>query len=124
MVESDVRSVDVPVEHIGPKPHTNRNLFLISGVLLLVGVMVLFYWYRGAAEVGATAELDHFREAMYNQCKDPQFKEPVDRRLIEIYAENEKMRAVVVEQFHELQRGRATCPQVVQALRSVDYPVR
>ena len=61
---------------------------------------------------------------MYNQCKDAQFTGPVDRRLIEIYTENEKMRAVVVEQFHELQRGRATCPQVMQALRSVDYPVR
>jgi hypothetical protein len=124
MAERDVGSDNAPVEHIGPKRSTNRNLFLITTGLLLVGVLVLFYWYRGAAETGAMAELDHFREAMYNQCKDPQFKEPVDRRFIEIYAENEKMRAVVVEQFHELQRGRVTCPQVVQALRSVDYPVR
>lgn len=111
------------VEHIGRAPHATRNLIAATAVLLLGGVMVMFYWFQGQSEAGATAELDHFRQAMHQHCKDPQFAGPPDRRLVDAYSSNAKMREVAVAQFHELERGSSTCDEVMQRLRTVDFPV-
>lgn len=115
---------DFAVEHIGPAPHTLRNILIAVAILAMSGLIALFYWQTGAQDQAAAAELDQFRQAMAQRCHDPQFAGPTDPQLTQLYADSSRMRQVVVQEFHNLQRDNANCEQVTKNLRSVDFPVR
>ncbi len=112
------------VEHIGPAPHTIRNALVAFALFAMAGLLAFFYWPRGHMGTPATSELTQFREAMYNRCGGEEFAGPTHAKLAEVYADSSKMRGVVVEQFHLLQKDTTKCADVIQALRNVNYPVR
>jgi hypothetical protein len=119
MTNADVLSVP----HIGPKPHPIRNLFLV-GSAVIIGLMAAVFMSRTAdLDNPAVAELDQFREAMQNKCKDPRFAGPTSASLAKDYMANEALRRAVVQQFHELQRGRVTCEDVRSTLGAAGYPL-
>jgi len=115
---------DFQVEHIGPAPHTLRNILTATGIVLLIGLLSLFYWHTKTDGNVAIGELEQFREAMYNRCGGQQFSGPAEQPLTQLYVDSSRIRTVVVQQFHQLQRANANCEEVVKALRSVDYPIR
>jgi hypothetical protein len=116
---------DPQVQHIGSAPHTIHNIMLGVAALVVMAVLIgLFAWRTSRSDGAATAELSQFRQTMYNRCKDPQFAGPADSQLTSLYADSSRMRTVVVEQFHQLQRDNADCQQVAKALRAADYPIK
>jgi hypothetical protein len=114
---------DLQVEHIGPRPHTMRNVLVSLGVLLMFAMIWFFYW-RGETRVAPeTTELSQIRAAIWNACQDERFKGPAGPEVLRAYAERSQLRTAVIEQYHALQRGQANCASVLTALRSVGYPI-
>lgn len=124
MANTQQNTNDAPVEHIGPARHTLRNALLALSIIGMTGVLTLFYWQSGKSSDMAAGELTQFRQAMFNRCGDQQFDGALDPKLAELYADSSRMRAVVVKQFHQLQRDDTNCLEVAKALRSADYPIR
>ena len=114
---------DAQVEHIGATPHPTRNLVILGGGLALAGLITAFYRVGGQSDRAASAELDRFRQAVFNKCHIESFGGPTDPRLASLYADSSRMRSVVGEQLGSLDRGQANCDQLIKSLRSVDYPV-
>lgn len=124
MNASPVNIKDVSVEHIGSAPHKLRNALIAVSLVGIVGFLILFYWHSGKEANDATAELTHFRQTMFHRCGGTQFDGATNPQLADLYADSSRMRAVVVKQFHMLQRENTDCTEVIKALRSVDYPIR
>jgi len=112
------------VEHIGPEPHLLRNALLALGIVIMAGLIGLFYQRADRQENVAAHELHQFRQAMFNRCGGEQFSGATDPKLAELYADSSRMRHAVVQQFHRLQRPETRCDDVAKALRSADYPIR
>lgn len=112
------------VEHIGPEPHLFRNALVALGIVIMAGLIGLYYQRADHAASNAAYELQQFRSAMFNRCGGDQFNGPADPKLAELYADSSRMRSAVVQQFHLLRRGNISCDDVRKALRSADYPVR
>lgn len=124
MATAYANAKDFQVEHIGPEPHTMRNIFLATGIALFIALLSLFYWHTRKDSNVAVGELEQFREAMYHRCGGQQFSGPAEQQLTQLYVDSSRMRSVVVQQFHQLQRANANCEEVVKALRAADYPIR
>ena len=112
------------VEHIGPAPHTTRNILIALGIFIMAGLIALYYRHADTASNAAANELSQFRQAMFSRCGGEQFAGQTDPQLAQLYADSSRMRAVVVQQFHLLQREPTRCEDVLKALRSADYPVQ
>lgn len=124
MVTFNVNPIEGASEHIGAAPHTLRNLFIGLSLVAMVAILAVFYWHTAKEDSAAAKELSSFRQAMFNRCGGDQFAGTPEPLLVELYADSSRMRAVVVKQFHELQRPGTRCEAVSKALRGVDYPVR
>jgi hypothetical protein len=112
------------VEHIGSEPHLMRNAILALSVVILAGLIGLFYQRLGREKSAAASELQQFHQAMFNRCGGDQFQGAPEPKLVELYAGSSRMRSAVVQQFHQLQRPTTSCEDVRKALRSADYPIR
>lgn len=123
MTTAEVRPTNV-IEHIGPEHHPLRNTLILGGAVLMIGLLILFYWYNQREGSAAVGELNQFRLAMYHRCGGQQFNGTTDPQLAKAYVDSSRMRGVVVHQFHQLQRAKVDCDEVIKALRSVDYPIR
>jgi hypothetical protein len=124
MVTVPADSLGAQVAHIGPKPHLVRNISLALCAVLAVVLLWTFYGRAGDPEHPAIAELDQFRGAMFNQCKDPLFGGPTDPTLARRYADDSRLRTTIIEQYHALQRGQASCDQVTASVKRSGYPLR
>ena len=111
-------------EHIGPEPHVLRNALIALGIVIMAGLIGLFYQRMGREKSAAASELQQFHQAMFNRCGGDQFQGSPEPKLVELYADSSRMRSAVVQQFHQLQRPTTSCDDVRKALRSADYPLR
>jgi hypothetical protein len=120
----NVNTKDAPVEHIGAAPNTLRNLLVAGSLVAMVSIIALSHWNDSKLDTAAAAEHSQFRQAMFNRCGGEQFTGATDPQLANLYADSSRIRTVVVQQFHLLQRSNTDCTEVTKALRSVDYPIR
>jgi hypothetical protein len=111
------------VGHIGSGRHGVRNTLVALGLLVMAGVLLLVYWPGAGVDSHVSGELTQFRIAMFNRCGGQQFVGGINPQLAQAYADSDRLRTMVVKQFHQLQRGSANCEEVRSALQSVDYPV-
>ena len=117
------QTTDEPrVEHIGSTRHSLRNILVGLGLLGLLGLLLKVYWPGAGVDSHVSGELTQFRQAMSNRCGGPQFSGGITPQLAQLYSDSERLRVVVVKQFHQLQSGNANCDEVRTALQSVDYP--
>lgn len=112
-----------PVAHIRSSAHSLRNALVALSLLALGGLLVMFYWPGTDADRHVSGELAQFRVAMYHRCGGQGFGGSINPQLAQSYADSDRMREMVVKQFHQLQRTNANCDEVRSALQSVDYPV-
>jgi hypothetical protein len=124
MDAKNVSMKDAPIEHIGAAPHTVRNLLIAASLVAMGSILTLYYWNNGKTDTAAAAEHSQFRQAMFNRCGGEQFTGAANPQLDSLYADSSRIRTVVVQQFHLLQRSNTDCADVTKALRSVDYPIR
>jgi len=110
--------------HIGSTPHGARNFLIGLFLVVMTGLLVKAYWPSEPGDSHVAGELSQFRQAMFNRCGGQEFAGLVSPRLAQAYAESDRMRVMVVKQFHQLQRSAANCSEVMSALRSVDYPIQ
>lgn len=108
--------------HIGPAPHAARNILVALGLIFMTGLLLKFYWPGADADPHVSGELTQFRQAMFRRCGDLQFGGEIKPQLAQAYAENDRLRGMVIKQFHQLQSSSANCAEVRTALQSVGYP--
>ena len=110
--------------HIGSAPHGFRNTLIALSLMVMAGLLVKMYWPGPDGDSHVSGELSQFRVAMFNRCGGQQFGGAINPQLAHSYAESERMRVMVVKQFHQLQLTSANCDEVRSALQSVDYPIQ
>lgn len=110
------------VAHIGSARHGMRNTMVALGLLAMLAILLKVYWPSAGVDSHVSGELTQFRLAMFNRCGGPQYDGEISSQLAQKYAASDRMRTMVVKQFHQLQSGNANCEEVRSALQTVDYP--
>jgi len=107
---------------ISAAPSGSRNLIIIVGIVVTVGVIGAFYKLSANSDEPKLLALADFRAAFAKKCESTEFGGPTPPYLADQFLKSDAMQAQVTKQALAL-AGGTSCADVEQALRTASFPL-